>query len=66
MCRDGRITEVVGLGGRIVTVDLDPDVVNRTRRLAAEAGVGTVVAVHGDGAPAAPVPRGGFDAVIVT
>ncbi|MET9611822.1 methyltransferase, FxLD system [Kitasatospora indigofera] len=63
------IAEVVGPGGRVVTVDLDPYVVNRTSRFTAEVGASTVVAALGDGAlgaPAALVPRGGFDAVIVT
>lgn len=63
------IAEVAGPAGQVVTVDLDPYVVNRTRRFTAEGGTGKVVAVQGDGAlgaPAALVPPGGFDAVIVT
>ncbi|MFF4924229.1 methyltransferase, FxLD system [Kitasatospora sp. NPDC001261] len=63
------LSEVVGPAGQVVTADLDPYVVNRTRRFTAEAGTGNVVAVEGDGAlgaPAALVPPGGFDAIIVT
>jgi protein-L-isoaspartate(D-aspartate) O-methyltransferase len=63
------IAHVVGPAGRVVTVDLDPYVVRRTRRLTAEAGSGRVLALHGDGglgAPAQHVPRGGFDASVIT
>ncbi|MFD0352063.1 methyltransferase, FxLD system [Kitasatospora aburaviensis] len=63
------IAHVVGPTGRVVTVDLDPFVVERTRRFTAETGIRNIVAVRGDGAlgaPAAAVPRGGFDAIIVT
>ncbi|MGW4890700.1 methyltransferase, FxLD system [Kitasatospora sp. NPDC004240] len=63
------IAHVVGPTGRVVTVDLDPFVVERTCRFTAEAGSRNVIAVQGDGAlgaPATAVPRGGFDAIIVT
>ncbi|WP_406499859.1 methyltransferase, FxLD system [Streptomyces sp. NBC_00846] len=63
------IAHVIGPGGQVVTVDIDPHVVHRTRRFTAEAGSGCVVALHGDGALGAPprhVPRGGFDASVIT
>ncbi|MFF0739197.1 methyltransferase, FxLD system [Streptomyces sp. NPDC004111] len=62
------LAHVLGPGGRVVTVDIDPYVVHRTRRLCAEAGNGRVTALLGDGGRGAPahVPAGGFDGVIVT
>ncbi|WP_327309639.1 methyltransferase, FxLD system (plasmid) [Streptomyces sp. NBC_01298] len=63
------IAHVTGLGGRVVTVDIDPWVVRRTRRFLTEAGSGRVTAVEADAALGAPghlVPRGGFDASMIT
>ncbi|MFF8618204.1 methyltransferase, FxLD system [Streptomyces sp. NPDC015350] len=63
------LAHVVGPGGRVVTGDIDEYVVRRARRFTAEAGSGRVSIVHGDaahGAPAHLVPRGGFDAIMVT
>ncbi|WP_448319991.1 methyltransferase, FxLD system [Streptomyces sp. CO7] len=62
------LAHVLGERGRVVTVDIDPYVVHRTRRLCAEAGSGRVTALLGDGALGAPghIPAGGFDAVVVT
>jgi protein-L-isoaspartate(D-aspartate) O-methyltransferase len=63
------IAHVAGPEGRVVTVDIDPWVVRRTRRFLAEAGSGRVTAVAADaalGAPAHLVPRGGFDAGMIT
>ncbi|WP_051826308.1 methyltransferase, FxLD system [Kitasatospora aureofaciens] len=63
------IAHVAGEGGRVVTVDIDPYVVHRTRRFTAEAGSGRVLALQGDGALGAPaehVPCGGFDGCVVT
>ncbi|MET8114808.1 methyltransferase, FxLD system [Streptomyces prasinus] len=62
------LAHVLGPRGRVVTVDIDPYVVHRTRRLCAEAGSGRVTAVLGDGALGAPahVPAGGFDGVLIT
>nr|WP_024127530.1 methyltransferase, FxLD system [Streptomyces sp. F12]AHE40293.1 Putative O-methyltransferase [Streptomyces sp. F12] len=55
--------------GRVVTVDIDPWVVRRTRAFLREAGSGRVTVVEADaalGAPANLVPRGGFDASVIT
>ncbi|WP_079080649.1 methyltransferase, FxLD system [Streptomyces ardesiacus] len=63
------IAHVTGPGGRVVTVDIDPWVVHRTRAFLTEAGSGRVTAVEADGALGAPahlVPRGGFDASVIT
>ncbi|MFJ7775915.1 methyltransferase, FxLD system [Streptomyces yangpuensis] len=63
------IAHVAGPGGRVVTVDIDPWVVRRTRRFLTEAGSGRVTAVAADAALGAPghlVPRGGFDASMIT
>lgn len=62
------LAHVLGERGRVVTVDIDPYVVHRTKRLCAEAGSGRVTAVLGDGALGAPeyVPAGGFDGIVIT
>ncbi|MDH6544844.1 methyltransferase, FxLD system [Streptomyces sp. SPB4] len=63
------IAHVIGPRGRVVTGDIDPYVVRRTRRFTAEAGSGRVTAFQGDaarGAPAELVPRGGFDGIVIT
>ncbi|MFF4583362.1 methyltransferase, FxLD system [Streptomyces sp. NPDC001373] len=63
------IAAVTGPDGRVVTGDIDPYVVHRTRRFTSEGGSGRVIAYHGDaalGAPAHLVPRGGFAASAVT
>ncbi|SEM77199.1 methyltransferase, FxLD system [Streptacidiphilus jiangxiensis] len=63
------LAHVTGPEGRVVTVDIDPWVVRRTRRFTAEAGSGRVTVVEADaalGAPAHLVPRGGFDASVIT
>jgi protein-L-isoaspartate(D-aspartate) O-methyltransferase len=62
------LAHVLGPRGRVVTVDLDPYVVHRTKRLCAEAGSGRVSAVLGDGCLGAPahVPADGFDGIVIT
>ncbi|MFD7003042.1 methyltransferase, FxLD system [Streptomyces mirabilis] len=63
------LAHVIGPDGQVVTGDIDPHVVRRTRRLTAEAGSGRVTAFQGDaalGAPAHLVPRGGFDGSLIT
>ncbi|MFF2205230.1 methyltransferase, FxLD system [Streptomyces sp. NPDC058145] len=63
------IAHAAGPHGRVVTVDIDPWVVGRTRRFLTEAGSGRVSIVEADaplGAPARLVPRGGFDGGMIT
>ncbi|WP_327378791.1 methyltransferase, FxLD system (plasmid) [Streptomyces sp. NBC_01216] len=63
------IAHVTAPDGRVVTVDIDPWVVRRTRAFLTEAGSGRVTAVEADaalGAPAHLVPRGGFDGSMIT
>ncbi|MFD6334841.1 methyltransferase, FxLD system [Streptomyces niveus] len=62
------LAHVLGERGRVVTVDIDPYVLHRTRRLCAEAGSGRVTAVLGDGGLGAPghVPADGFDGIVIT
>ncbi|MFF3262009.1 hypothetical protein ACFYWO_22915 [Streptomyces sp. NPDC002932] len=61
------LAHIVGGRGRVVTVDLDPYVVQRTGRLCAEAGNSRVTAVLGDGGRGAPahVPAGGLDGIVI-
>ncbi|MFJ8547181.1 methyltransferase, FxLD system [Streptomyces sp. NPDC093586] len=63
------IAHAAGPVGRVVSVDIDPWVVRRTRAFLAEAGSGRVTVVEADaalGAPARLVPRDGFDGSMVT
>lgn len=62
------IAHVVAPAGRVVTMDLDRYVVQRTRRFTAEAGSGQVTVLLGDGSHGAPghLPRGGFDGSVIT
>ncbi|MEV7890238.1 methyltransferase, FxLD system [Streptomyces sp. NPDC002817] len=62
------LAHVIGRRGHVVTVDVDPYVVHRTRQLTAEAGSGRVTAILGDGALGAPdhVPASGFDGMVIT
>ncbi|MEU9069891.1 MULTISPECIES: methyltransferase, FxLD system [Streptomyces] len=63
------IAHAAGPNGRVVSVDIDPWVVRRTRAFLTEAGSGAVSVVEGDaalGAPAHLVPRGGFDGSMIT
>ncbi|MFC9943988.1 methyltransferase, FxLD system [Streptomyces pratensis] len=62
------LAHVLGERGRVVTVDVDRYVVQRTQRLCAEAGSGRVTAVLGDGGLGAPghVPADGFDGIMIT
>ncbi|MFF2965064.1 methyltransferase, FxLD system [Streptomyces sp. NPDC057963] len=63
------LAHVTGPTGQVVTGDIDPYVVHRTRRFTAEAGSGRVTAFQGDAALGAPdrlVPRGGFDGSVIT
>ncbi|MGW7423560.1 methyltransferase, FxLD system [Streptomyces sp. NPDC054813] len=62
------LAHMVGPAGQVVSIDIDPYVVKRTRRFIAEAGSGRVTALLGDGGLGAPghVPEGGFDGCIIT
>ncbi|MFD3662764.1 hypothetical protein ACFWVF_19540 [Streptomyces sp. NPDC058659] len=63
------LAQVVGPSGRVVTSDIDECVVRRARRFLVEAGSGRVAVLNGDaalGVPARFVPRGGFDAIVIT
>ncbi|KES02911.1 methyltransferase [Streptomyces toyocaensis] len=63
------LAHAAGPDGRVVSVDIDPWVVRRTRAFLTEAGSGRVTAVEADaplGAPAHLVPRGGFDGSMIT
>ncbi|GLZ42648.1 methyltransferase, FxLD system [Actinokineospora sp. NBRC 105648] len=59
------IAELVGTRGHVVTVDIDPDVVARTRRFLDEAGYPGVRAVHADAEHGVP-HEAPFDRIIVT
>ncbi|MEV6566702.1 methyltransferase, FxLD system [Streptomyces kronopolitis] len=62
------LAHVVAPAGQVVTVDLDPYVVHRTRRFTAEAGSGRVTVLLGDGSRGAPrhLPSGGFGGSVIT
>ncbi|MEV7839239.1 methyltransferase, FxLD system [Streptomyces albidoflavus] len=63
------LAHAAGPGGRVVSVDIDPWVIGRTRAFLTEAGSGRVTAVEADAALGAPVhlvPRGGFDGSMIT
>lgn len=59
---------IVGTGGCVTTVDIDPEVTARARRFLDDTGYRDVRVVTADGeqVPRELVPAGGFDAVIVT
>jgi protein-L-isoaspartate(D-aspartate) O-methyltransferase len=65
-CNAALLAEVVGPAGRVVSMDIDPDVTDRTRRLLDAAGYGSRVTVvqadAGDGIPGI----GQVDAILVT
>lgn len=59
------IAEVVGPRGRVITVDIDPDITANARRYLDQAGYPHVQVVHGDGETGYE-PGGSYDAIIVT
>ncbi|WP_326596577.1 methyltransferase, FxLD system [Streptomyces sp. NBC_01803] len=59
------IAELVGAGGEVTTVDIDPDVVGRARRFLTEAGYPQVKVLLGD-AEQGVVSEEPFDRIIVT
>ncbi|GLW18048.1 hypothetical protein Stsp01_47910 [Streptomyces sp. NBRC 13847] len=62
------LAHVIAPAGQVVTVDIDPYIVHRTRRFTAEAGSGRVTVLLGDGSQGAPrhMPSGGFDGSVIT
>jgi protein-L-isoaspartate(D-aspartate) O-methyltransferase len=61
------VAEIVGPGGRVVSVDIDPEVVNRARVVLDAAGYGRrVTLVQADGAHPLPGLDGSVDAILVT
>ncbi|MEV5877963.1 methyltransferase, FxLD system [Streptomyces sp. NPDC052101] len=64
----GHMQEVVGPAGLIVTMDIDPFIVERTARFLSAAGYDRVRVVLGDGEHGAPgfTDEGSLDAIIVT
>ncbi|WP_372350905.1 methyltransferase, FxLD system [Streptomyces sp. KL116D] len=60
--------ELVGPGGEVTSVDIDPFVTTRARRFLTQAGYGTVNVILGDGALGARhhMPAHGWDAIVVT
>ncbi|WPO76712.1 methyltransferase, FxLD system [Streptomyces sp. KN37] len=61
------LAELVGGHGSVTTIDIDPDITTRARRLLDQAGYGRVQVEQADGAqPLADAPAGGFDRIIVT
>lgn len=59
------MSELVGAGGQVTTVDIDQDVTDRARRLLAENGYEQVEVVLGDGEFGVP-GRAPYDRIIVT
>ncbi|HEY4026919.1 MAG TPA: methyltransferase domain-containing protein [Candidatus Dormibacteraeota bacterium] len=59
------VAHLVGRGGHVVTIDIEPDLVQQARANLAEAGVQGVEVVQGDGAAGWPAGAP-FDRVIVT
>lgn len=66
-CNAALLAEMVGEQGSVTTVDIDPDITTRARRLLAQAGYGRVRVRAADGAqPLQDAPAQGFDRIIVT
>lgn len=66
-CNAALLAELVGDQGSVTTVDIDPDITARARRLLVEAGYGQVRVREADGArPLQDAPAQGFDRIIVT
>lgn len=59
------IAELVGAGGQVTTIDIDPDVVDRARRLLPAAGYGQVNALVADGEHGEP-GHAPYDRIVVT
>ncbi|WP_233221160.1 methyltransferase, FxLD system [Streptomyces carminius] len=59
------IAELVGPGGEVTTIDIDPDVIDRAKKLLPVAGYGRVHALVADGAEGEPT-RAPYDRIVVT
>ncbi|MET9797783.1 methyltransferase, FxLD system [Nocardiopsis alba] len=64
-CNAALIAEIVGEQGGVTTVDIDPEVTDRARRLLKETGYGQVRAICADASDGVP-EHGPYDAIIVT
>jgi protein-L-isoaspartate(D-aspartate) O-methyltransferase len=66
-CNAALLAELVGDQSLVTTIDIDPDISARARRLLEEAGYGGVRVQEADGAkPLEDAPAQGFDRIIVT
>ncbi|MBL1101810.1 methyltransferase, FxLD system [Streptomyces coffeae] len=66
-CNAALLAEVTGDQSSVTTIDIDPDITARARKLLDEAGYGQVRVREADGAqPLLDAPARGFDRVIVT
>lgn len=59
------IAELVGMGGEVTTIDIDPEVVDRARRCLKDAGYSRVNVIQGDAENGVP-EHAPYDALIVT
>ncbi|ARQ69855.1 methyltransferase, FxLD system [Streptomyces marincola] len=66
-CNAALLAELVGPAGVVTSLDIDPDITGRARRLLDDAGYQRVQVRTGDGAlPVPDAPAGGWDRIIVT
>ena len=66
-CHAALLAELVGPGGSVTSLDIDPDITGRARRLLDESGYSRVQIRTGDGAlPVTGAPASGWDRIIVT
>lgn len=66
-CNAALLAELVGAAGTVTSLDIDPDITGRARRLLDETGYQRVQIRTGDGAlPVTGAPAGGWDRIIVT
>ncbi|WP_129840956.1 methyltransferase, FxLD system [Streptomyces sp. RFCAC02] len=66
-CNAALLAEIVGPTGAVTSLDIDPDITGRARRLLGETGYERVRIRTGDGAlPLTEAPDGGWDRIVVT
>lgn len=66
-CNAALLAEMVGPGGAVTSVDIDPDITDRARRLLDETGYARVQVHTADGAQPLPeTPAAGWDRIVVT